>query len=74
MKYESRVLPVHGSESVFSRLGPLDSEEGKANCMVYTADSSKLEPEERLGFSAVSIPLVAAGSIGGEGECMECAS
>jgi hypothetical protein len=42
---------------VFSRHGRFDAEEGEANWMVYSVDSSKLDSEERLGFAAVTIPL-----------------
>jgi hypothetical protein len=57
LNYECRLRPIDGSESVFSRHGRFDTEEGKANWMVYSVDSSKLDPGERLGFAAVTIPL-----------------
>jgi hypothetical protein len=57
LNYECRLRPIDGSESVFSRHSRFDAEEGKANWMVYSVDSSKLDPEDRLGFAAVTIPL-----------------
>jgi hypothetical protein len=56
LNYESQLRPIDGSESVFSRHGRIDAEEGKSNWMVSTADLSKLDPEERLGFAALTIP------------------
>ena len=57
LNYECRLRPIDGSGSVFSRHGRFDAEEGKSNWMVSSVDSSKLDPEERLGFAAVTIPL-----------------